>query len=123
MESRKIIQQVQTALLLWARASPLQVFVIFTQYMSWYFGSLKVLLDDKQKHYVLYQGTGTRVLNENMTKKYLTSEKENIPLKRETEELILTKDSGKQFTSSTPNGKAGKRKTELWWCLNLLNKI
>lgn len=79
-------------------------------------GSLKAqqFLHDKQKHYVLYLGTGARVLNENITKKYLTSEKENIPLKRETEELILTKDSGKHFTSSAPNGKAGKHRTELF---------
>uniref|UniRef100_A0A8C1KEI6 Uncharacterized protein n=1 Tax=Cyprinus carpio TaxID=7962 RepID=A0A8C1KEI6_CYPCA len=52
-------------------------------------------------------GTGTRTLNENVSKRYLTLEKENIPVKRETEELILTKDSGKQFTNSTPNGTAG----------------
>uniref|UniRef100_A0A672JX15 Uncharacterized protein n=1 Tax=Sinocyclocheilus grahami TaxID=75366 RepID=A0A672JX15_SINGR len=42
----------------------------------------------------------------NVSKRYLTLEKENIPVRRETEELILTKDSGKQFTNSTPNGTA-----------------
>lgn len=91
--------------------SQLQVVVILSQVLFLvFFGSLnaKLLLHDKQKHYELYLGIGTRVLNENVTKKYLTSEKENIPVKRETEELILTKDSGKQFTSSAPNGKAGK---------------
>lgn len=58
-----------------------------------------------------YLGTGTRTLNENVSKRYLTLEKENIPVKRETEELILTKDSGKQFTNSTPNGTAGTLRT------------
>lgn len=62
-----------------------------------------------------YLGTGTRTLNENVSKRYLTLEKENIPVKRETDEFILTKDSGKQFTNSTPNGTAGKH-----WTLNVV---
>ena len=33
--------------------------------------------------------------------KFLISEKENVPAKRDTEMLILAKDSGKQFTSSS----------------------
>jgi len=32
--------------------------------------------------------------------KFMVSEKENAPAKRDTETLILAKDSGKQFTSS-----------------------
>lgn len=58
-----------------------------------------------------YLGAGTRTFNENVSKRYLVLEKENIPGKRETDELILTKDSGKQFTNSTPNGTAGKHRT------------
>lgn len=69
-------------------------------------------------------GPGTRTLNENVSKRYLTLEKENIPLKRETDEFILTKDSGKQFTNSAPNRAAGIHRTERCiWCFRDWIKI
>ncbi|TRY55429.1 hypothetical protein DNTS_034433 [Danionella cerebrum] len=52
-------------------------------------------------------GTAVKVATENVSKRYILLEKENIPLRKETEELVLTKDSGKQFTNSTMNETGG----------------
>lgn len=56
----------------------------------------------------LNSGTTARTVKDDMPRKYIILEKENIPSKRDTEVLILSKDSGKQFSSSTTNGKGGK---------------
>lgn len=58
--------------------------------------------------FLFYSGTTTRSVNDDMPRKYIILEKENIPSKKETEVLILSKDSGKQFSSSMSYGKGGK---------------
>lgn len=56
----------------------------------------------------LYSGTTTHSVNDGMPRKYIILEKENIPSKKDTEVLILSKDSGKQFSNTTLYGKGGK---------------
>ncbi|GAA6084954.1 collagen alpha-1(XVII) chain, partial [Tachysurus ichikawai] len=51
-------------------------------------------------------GTTTHCLKDDMPRKYIILEKENVPSKKETEVFVLSKDSGKQF-SSTSYGKGG----------------
>lgn len=58
-------------------------------------------------NHFFYTGTTTHV-KDDMPRKYIILEKENIPSKKETEVLVLSKDSGKQFSSSTSYGKGGK---------------
>uniref|UniRef100_A0A3B3D740 Uncharacterized protein n=1 Tax=Oryzias melastigma TaxID=30732 RepID=A0A3B3D740_ORYME len=41
--------------------------------------------------------------------KFVVSDKENVPVRRETDMLILAKDSGKQFTSSSLSGDSIKK--------------
>lgn len=47
--------------------------------------------------------------------KYVASEKENVPARRDGEMLILAKDSGKQFTTTT--GSSGVVGGGEWWTL------
>lgn len=44
--------------------------------------------------------------------KFVVSEKENVPAKRETDMLILAKDTGKQFTSSGIHVGGGEPHTQ-----------
>lgn len=39
--------------------------------------------------------------------KFVLIEKENAPVKKETERLVMTKDTGKQFMSAAPSAFAG----------------
>ena len=39
--------------------------------------------------------------------KFVLIEKENAPIKKETERLVMTKDTGKQFMSAAPVGVSG----------------
>ena len=42
--------------------------------------------------------------------KFILIEKENAPVKKETERLVMTKDTGKQFMSAAPSTSAGTTK-------------
>lgn len=46
--------------------------------------------------------------------KVVASDKENVPVRRETDMLILAKDSGKQFTSSTGHLGGGMFTAPSW---------
>lgn len=50
-------------------------------------------------------GLTARTVNDDVPRKFIIVEKENLPVKKDTEVLVLSKDSGKQFSSIS--GKTG----------------
>lgn len=52
--------------------------------------------------------------------KFVLIEKENAPVKKETERLIMTKDTGKQFMSPAPPSTSGNSTTALILLLLIL---
>lgn len=47
--------------------------------------------------------------------KFVLIEKENTPVKKDTERLVMTKDTGKTFLSAAPVSASGN--TEYYYCL------